>query len=49
MFRPAPRKALRAAGRVLAQVAFGAVLFAVLIVALTWSVHGLILLIQAIP
>ena len=46
---PAVVKALRAVGVVLLQVAGGVVGFAVLITAGAYAIHGLILLIRAIP
>ena len=49
MLRPAPRKVLRAVARVVLQIIFGIVLFAVLITAAAWGIHGVILVIAAIP
>ena len=43
------KKVLRAVAGVVLRIIFGIVLFAVLVTAAAWGIHGLILLIRAIP
>ena len=49
MLHRAPRKALRAAAGVVLRIAGGVALFAVVIAGGAYAIHGLILLIAAIP
>ena len=52
MLRPAPGKltrAARATAGVLLRIAAGVIVFAIVITAGTYAVHGLILVIRAIP
>ena len=49
VLRPAPRRIVRAVAGVLLRIAAGIAAFAILVTAGTYAVHGLILVVRAIP